>query len=133
MRSFIATKSTMQCTVFIPAKNEEMTKHPFLTSGLGAPLKIQMPCVTILNLQYPLAFVHFQYPPHISDTLPTFLISFQYFQYLNKTQCVALFDTFEFPIPCLHFKYSLIISKTQCFTLDRVTMRHPVRPVSPPC
>ena len=29
MRSWFATKPTMQCTVFIPAKNEEMTKHPF--------------------------------------------------------------------------------------------------------
>ena len=29
MRSWYATKPTMQCTIFIHTKNDEMTKHPF--------------------------------------------------------------------------------------------------------
>ena len=144
MRSFFATNSTMQCAVFNPAKNEEMT-HPFLTSGYGAPLKVPMRFLTILNMQYPL---------YISNNLPmilipsqTFLIHFQYFWYSKWNQmfssfwriliphplgtfqmlslcCIPnqyfqypiktlLFDNFEFPIPCIHFQYSLNISKTQ--------------------
>ena len=78
------------------------------------------------------------YPGYISDALPIICIPNQYFQYPIKTRCTALYN-FEFPISCVHFQYSLNISQIQClalfkklkFTLDNVTMRHPVDPVSP--